>query len=78
MAWRIGDEMRMFFFIIGETDETLLKVISIDEETVTLDEFGIDDDGNEGYRVFNRKTGKCLNDNTWGGARRYITRCSEV
>ena len=67
----------MYFFMAGVVSEEELEVIEIDEDTVTLNEEGTDDEGNEVFRKFDRKTGKCLNDNTWMGARRYIKRCSE-
>jgi hypothetical protein len=74
MPWLVGDKIRMFFSCAGTVSEELLRIIEINNLTVTLDDFGTDDEGNDGYRIFDRKTGKCLNDNTMFDCKRYIKR----
>ncbi len=74
-GWQVGDPMTMFFNIAGETTQDDCIVVEIDNDTVSLNEVFYDEDDNECYRKFDRKTGQCLNDQTWGGGRRWIQRC---
>jgi hypothetical protein len=62
----------MYFYSFGVETSTKLKVLKEDETTIILDEWGKDDKGNEGYRQFDKKSGRCINDLTFLGARRYI------
>lgn len=65
---KVGDEIKMYFYAFGVTSESNNKILRYDDETVTID------DGDNG-RTFSRKTGRCLNDNTFGGAMRTINPC---
>ena len=59
---KIGDTIRMRFDCFGVTSFEDVTVIKFDETTITVD--------NE--KVFDRKTGKCLNDNVYMGGKRSI------
>jgi hypothetical protein len=65
-----GDKIIMYFHGVGVISEEKCKVLKFDDETVTID------DGDDG-RKFDRKTGKCLNDNNWGGFYRTIKPCDK-
>jgi len=59
---KIGDDIIMFFHCAGLVSEEEWEVTNIDENTIEL--------GNEWN--FDKKTGKCLNDNNMFGAKRTI------
>lgn len=62
----------MYFDLLGLISTEKYEVLEEDELSLTLNELGHDDKGKEGYRKFEKKTGRCINDNTYLGARRYI------
>lgn len=66
---KIGDYMIQYFHFMGVKSEDKVKIQAFDDETVTIG------DGDEDDKIFNRKTGKCLNDNNFGGAYRTIDPC---
>lgn len=64
-----GDKISMYFHFNGLVSESEETIHRIDENLIELkseEVFGF---------IFDRKTGRCLNDNTFGGARRTITPC---
>ena len=63
-----GDNITMFFHCFGITSEEECKIIDFDEKTLSINSYTNDDEP----RVFIRKTGRCLNDNTTFGAARTI------
>jgi len=63
----IGQNLTMFFEAGGMTSDEEIEIIDVDEKHVYLER-----DEDETWK-FSLKTGKCLNDNTFMGARRYIT-----
>ena len=77
MSWQVGDKMTMYFSIAGVVSDELLTVMEITPDEVALDDIFEDEDGNDCYRRFDRRSGQCKNDNTWMGGKRYIKRCKE-
>jgi len=67
--------MVMFFTIAGETTQDDCIVMELDDDTISLNDVFEDEDGNECYRKFDRRTGRCLNDENFAGGRRWINRC---
>lgn len=63
-----GQIIKMSFHCAGVVSYEDLKIMSFTDETVTIDDT---DDG----RIFDRKTGKCLNDSNYFGAWRTIEPC---
>lgn len=55
----------MYFHCAGVVSEEQLDVIAVDKTTITLDDGEIE-------RKFERKSGKCLNDNNFLGAKRTV------
>lgn len=67
----VGDKITMYFHCFGVTSESEQTIVSFDEKTVDISDYNNEDQP----RKFYRKTGKCLNDNTFGGAHRTINPC---
>ena len=67
----VGDKITMYFSCFGVTSEIEEEIVSFDDKTVDISDYNIEDQP----RKFYRKTGKCLNDNTFGGASRTINPC---
>lgn len=67
-----GQKIKMYFRCAGVVSEEEREVIAFNDKTITTDETLHPDKGGEENEVFDRKTGKCLNDNTSFGGRRYI------
>lgn len=63
-----GNKIIMYFHGAGVTSEEEHEILSFDVKSVTID------DGDDG-RTFDRKTGKCLNDNNFGCFYRTIKPC---
>jgi len=61
----VGDKITLNFHCAGVTSHEEMTILEFDNKTVTTD------DCEEG-RIFDRKTGKCLNDNASFGAKRTI------
>lgn len=64
-----GDKITMYFHATGVVSKSEEIIHRVDEMLIELkseEVFGF---------IFDRKTGKCLNDNTFGGARRTIDPC---
>lgn len=66
---KVGDEITMYFHYAGLVSKEKTVVVEVDDKFVHLDR-----GGDEPWK-FDMKTGECLNDNTWGGARRTIEAC---
>lgn len=64
---KIGDTIKIDFHAVGlvTTEEEI--VLDVNDETVTIDA----EDERCQFK-FNRKTGECLNDNTFGGGKRML------
>jgi len=62
---KIGDMITMSFSCFGETSKEKWRVCKFDDNEVTLE-----NDCDE--YVFDRKTGRCKNDNAMWGAKRNI------
>lgn len=69
---KIGQKIRMFFKCAGVISDEKRVIISFDESTVTTDKIIHPDKGGEENERFDRKTGRCLNDNTFLGVSRFI------
>jgi hypothetical protein len=68
-----GDKITMYFRACGVVSEEEVTIISVDEKTITIDNtWHPDKSDDEENGKFNRKNGKCLNDNTMFGASRFI------
>lgn len=68
-----GTKIKMHFHCAGVTSNEEVTIKSVDEKTITItDTWHSDKSGEEENGMFDRKTGKCLNDNTSFGARRTI------
>lgn len=65
----VGKDYNMFFFFGGITTTEKIEVMEVTDEFVFLAR------GSTSTWQFSRKTGKCLNDNTFMGARRFIKPC---
>jgi hypothetical protein len=70
---KVGSKIKMFFRCIGLVSDSNVTIIAMDENTVTIsDTWHSDISGEEENGRFDRKTGRCLNDNTAMGTRRDI------
>ena len=69
---KIGQKIKLYFKCAGVTSTEKRAVYDFDEKTITTNETLHPDKGGEEYEKFDRKTGKCLNDNTTFGGSRYI------
>lgn len=70
---RKGEKIKMFFSCAGVVSEEERIVKKFDDKTITTDEtIHPDNSKKEEYEKFDRKTGRCLNDNTMFGGRRFI------
>lgn len=67
-----GQKIKLFFRCAGCVSEESRIIKSFDEKTIITTTTISPDCGGEEYEMFNRKTGKCKNDNTSFGASRYI------
>lgn len=64
-----GDLIKIDFHAAGTVSTELEKVLKVDKNTVTIG----DEYTEEQYQYqFDILTGKCLNDNTYGGGRRTL------
>ena len=63
---KIGDTLIMNFHFMGITSKEEEEIMDINENTVSLHR------SDDEVWVFDLKTGKCLNDNTYMGAYRTI------
>ena len=64
----VGDTATMLFTMFGVTSEEEYEVILVEDGVVTLDTDECEDD----CFKFDEKTGECLNDNDFGGAKRTL------
>ena len=62
---KVGDKITLNFHCAGVVSHEEMTVLYFDDETITTDD-------TEGGRIFDRKTGKCLNDSTSFGSKRTI------
>ena len=63
----------MYFKFAGVVSSEEVEIIDFNDDNVEISsEWTSDISGVKEYGKFSRKTGKCLNDNTSFGARRYI------
>ena len=70
---KVNDQVTMCFSFAGIVSEEQVIIIKItDKEIIIEDVWHSDESGEEENGRFDRKTGKCLNDNTYLGARRSI------
>lgn len=73
---KVGSKIKMYFFCAGITSEESRTIIALDDYTITTDSILHPDnpksEGQEENEIFDRTTGKCLNDNTSFSSKRYI------
>lgn len=67
-----GQKIKLYFGCAGVVSEESRTIKSFDEKIIITTTTIHPDSGGEEYEMFNRKTGRCINDNTFGGGRRYI------
>jgi hypothetical protein len=68
-----GQKIKMYFKCAGMVSNEGVRVKEFTDTTVTItDSWHSDKSGQEENGLFDRKTGKCLNDYTAMGASRYI------
>ena len=72
-----GDKTIMYFHAFGEISEEIKTVVESTDDVITLDDYkdvydAVRDENTTVGRMFNRKTGECLNDTTFLGAKRTI------
>lgn len=77
-----GQKIKMYFYFAGVTSEEKVKVVTseekvkvidFDESTITIQNtWHPDSGGEEQHGRFERKTGTCLNDNTYFNCKRFI------
>lgn len=65
---KVGDTATMLFHGFGMVSEEVHEVIHVDGDVITLE---TDEDFDKCFR-FNTKTGRCRNDNTFGGCHRTL------
>lgn len=70
-----GDTVKLYFRCAGVVSEENRTVRTVTKDCITTDETLHPDKGGEEYEKFDRKTGKCLNDNTMFGGSRRIDPC---
>lgn len=63
---RIGEKIKMNFHFMGVISKEEVKITNVDNGIITTK-------SGDDYWKFDSKTGKCLNDNNFGGAYRTIT-----
>lgn len=66
IKFKVGGKATMLFYYMGLVSEETGWVVS----KVTPKEIWLENDGHDWK--FDAKTGECLNDNTWGDARREL------
>ena len=69
---KVGDKIIVYFACAGVVSEEERTITALTESEIVTSEEGRDDTGNFGNRRFSAKTGKCLNDYTAFGARRFV------
>jgi hypothetical protein len=68
-----GEKIKMYFSVAGMKSYNKVTIKEFTDTTITItDTWHADKSGVEENGIFDRKTGKCLNDNTNMGASRYI------
>lgn len=67
-----GKKITLYFHAAGVISEEDRIIKDIDAKVITTDTTLHPDKGGEEYERFDRKTGKCLNDNTIFGCKRRI------
>jgi hypothetical protein len=71
-ALKKGMKIKLYFHCAGVVSKEDRIIVDFDDTTITTDETIRPDTGGEEYERFDRKTGKCLNDNNYFNSRRTI------